>query len=466
MSNARGFVRKQVPDKSAWQIDEFKCTGKGEKQMALHVMEEANRCLGCKKPRCQEGCPIHTNIPEVIRLLKSGKLNEAGWMLFENNPLTTVCSLVCNHEGQCEGHCVRGIKEAPVHFSIIENYISTTYANQMVKGPAKSNGRKAAVIGAGPAGLTIAIILARYGYQMTIFDSRDKIGGVLRYGIPDFRLPDDVLDDMAYRHLELKGIQFRPNTYIGSALTIDDLFRDGYQSIFVGAGLWKPNRLHIRGESLGHVTFAINYLASPKAFRLGERIMVIGTGNSAMDCARTAIRNGAKYVSCVNLTETITASQYESSYAKLEGVEFIMNKCTVEIRDDGVVLADSRVEEDGKIVPVPGTEMLYPCTGVIIAVSQGAESNIVTSTKGIGTNNRGLLTVDADGHTSRPGVFAAGDATSGARTVVEAVANGKRVAEAMHEYMQGLPLATTTDYPDIPVAPTTEASVLAEQVLG
>ncbi|MBR1707295.1 MAG: NAD(P)-dependent oxidoreductase [Clostridia bacterium] len=434
--------------------------------MALHVMEEANRCLGCKKPRCQEGCPIHTNIPEVIRLLKSGKLNEAGWMLFENNPLTTVCSLVCNHEGQCEGHCVRGIKEAPVHFSIIENYISTTYANQMVKGPAKSNGRKAAVIGAGPAGLTIAIILARYGYQMTIFDSRDKIGGVLRYGIPDFRLPDDVLDDMAYRHLELKGIQFRPNTYIGSALTIDDLFRDGYQSIFVGAGLWKPNRLHIRGESLGHVTFAINYLASPKAFRLGERIMVIGTGNSAMDCARTAIRNGAKYVSCVNLTETITASQYESSYAKLEGVEFIMNKCTVEIRDDGVVLADSRVEEDGKIVPVPGTEMLYPCTGVIIAVSQGAESNIVTSTKGIGTNNRGLLTVDADGHTSRPGVFAAGDATSGARTVVEAVANGKRVAEAMHEYMQGLPLATTTDYPDIPVAPTTEASVLAEQVLG
>lgn len=434
--------------------------------MALHVMEEANRCLGCKKPRCQEGCPIHTNIPEVIRLLKSGKLNEAGWMLFENNPLTTVCSLVCNHEGQCEGHCVRGIKEAPVHFSIIENYISTTYANQMVKGPAKSNGRKAAVIGAGPAGLTIAIILARYGYQMTIFDSRDKIGGVLRYGIPDFRLPDDVLDDMAYRHLELKGIQFRPNTYIGSALTIDDLFRDGYQSIFVGAGLWKPNRLHIRGESLGHVTFAINYLASPKAFRLGERIMVIGTGNSAMDCARTAIRNGAKYVSCVNLTETITASQYESSYAKLEGVEFIMNKCTVEIRDDGVVLADSRVEEDGKIVPVPGTEMLYPCTGVIIAVGQGAESNIVTSTKGIGTNNRGLLTVDADGHTSRPGVFAAGDATSGARTVVEAVANGKRVAEAMHEYMQGLPLATTTDYPDIPVAPTTEASVLAEQVLG
>ena len=387
-------------------------------------------------------------------------------MLFENNPLTTVCSLVCNHEKQCEGHCVRGIKEAPVHFSVIESYISTTYANQMVKGPAPSNGRKAAVIGAGPAGITVAIILARKGYQVTIFDSRDKIGGVMRYGIPDFRLPDSVLDDMAYRHLELKGIRFRPNTYIGSAITIDDLFRDGYQSVFVGAGLWKPRKLNIRGESLGHVTYAINYLASPAAFRLGERIMVIGTGNSAMDCARTAIRHGARYVSCVNLTDTLTASQYESSYAKLEGVDFIYNKCTLEIREEGVILADSQVGEDGKITPVPGTEKLYPCTGVIVAVSQGAESNLIATTKDIDTSKSGLLTVDADGHTSRPGVFAAGDAASGARTVVEAVANSKRVAEAMHEYMQSLPLPITTDYPNAPTVETVEAAAQAEQTLS
>ena len=433
--------------------------------MALHVMEEANRCLGCKKPRCREGCPIHTNIPEVIRLLKENRLNEAGWMLFENNPLTTVCALVCNHENQCEGHCIRGIKDTPVHFSVIESYISSTYANQMVRGPAPSNGRKAAVIGAGPAGLTIAIILARYGYQITIFDSRDKIGGVLRYGIPDFRLPDSVLDDMAYRHLELKGIQFRPNTYIGSAITIDDLFRDGYQSVFVGAGLWKPNTLGIRGESLGHVTYAINYLASPDAFRLGERVMVIGTGNSAMDCARTAVRKGARFVTCVNLTDTLTASQYESSYAKLEGVDFLLNKCTLEIRSDGVILADSQVGPNGKVTPIPGTEALYPCTGVIIAISQGAESNLVTTTRGIDTSARGLLTVDADGHTSRPGVFAAGDAASGARTVVEAVANGKRVAEAMHEYMQSLPMPVFTDYPDVPVAEASDADVRAEQLL-
>ena len=420
--------------------------------MALHVMDEAARCLGCKKPRCQEGCPIGTNIPEVIRLLKEGKLDEAGWMLFENNPLTTVCSLVCNHESQCEGHCIRGIKEAPVHFSIIENYISTTYANKMVKGPAPSNGRRAAVIGAGPAGLTIAIILARYGYQVTIFDGRDKIGGVMRYGIPDFRLPDAVLDDIAYRHLELKGIKFRPNTYIGNTLTIDDLFRDGYESVFVGAGLWRPNRLNIKGESLGHVSYAINYLANPDAFHLGERVVVIGTGNSAMDCARTAIRKGARHVVCVARGNTIGASQYETSYARLEGVDFLMNKATLEIRDDGVVLADNQKREDGSTVTVEGTEKLYPCDSVIIAVSQGAESNLVQITRGIDTTGKGLLAVDEDGRTSRPGVFAAGDAVNGARTVVEAVANGKRVAEAMHAYMQSLPMAEPDRYADVPVA--------------
>ena len=146
--------------------------------MALHVMDEANRCLQCKVPQCQKGCPINTNIPMAIHLLKENKLNEAGKMLFENNPLTTVCSLICNHENQCEGHCVLGRKGAPVHFSTIENYISSTYANQMTEGPKPSNGMRVAIIGSGPAGITIAIILARYGYQVTIFEGKDKIGGV------------------------------------------------------------------------------------------------------------------------------------------------------------------------------------------------------------------------------------------------------------------------------------------------
>ena len=299
--------------------------------MALHVMDEANRCLQCKVPQCQKGCPISTNIPLAIKLLKENKLDEAGKMLFENNPLTTVCSLVCNHENQCEGHCVLGRKGAPVHFSTIENYISTTYANKMTEGPKPSNGMRVAIIGSGPAGITIAIILARYGYQVTIFEGKDKIGGVLRYGIPEFRLPKSVLDDIEYRHLELKGIKVRPNTLIGSAITIEDLFRDGYKSIFVGTGVWNPNTLHIKGETFGNVHFGINYLNNPDSYKLGERVIVIGAGNAAMDVARTAIRKGVRRLTCFSITKEVAASQYEFSYATLEGVEFEYNKRPVEI---------------------------------------------------------------------------------------------------------------------------------------
>lgn len=411
----------------------------GGKIMALHVMDEANRCLQCKKPQCQKGCPIHTNIPEVIRLLRENKLNDAGWMLFENNPLTTVCSLVCNHEKQCEGHCVLGKKGAPVHFSIIENYISSTYANQMVKGPAPSNGMRVAIIGSGPAGITIAIILARYGYQVTIFEGKDKIGGVLRYGIPEFRLPKSVLDDIEYRHLELKGIKVRPNTTIGGAITIEDLFRDGYKAIFVGTGVWKPNSLKIKGESLGHVHFGINYLNNPDSYKLGNKVIVIGAGNAAMDVARTAIRKGSHDLTCYSLSKKVAASDYEFSYAKLEGVQFEYNKKPVEIVDEGVIFIDVIENEDGTFTEVEGTETLHPAESVIISISQGPQSRLVNTTEGLKANARGLLAADETGHTSRAGIFASGDVVNGARTVVEAVAHSKVVAESMHQYMQSLP---------------------------
>ena len=406
--------------------------------MALHVMDEANRCLQCKKPQCQKGCPINTNIPKAIRLLKENKLNEAGRMLFENNPLTTVCSIVCNHEKQCEGHCVLGKKGAPVHFSVIENYISSTYANQMTKGPAPSNGMRVAIIGSGPAGITIAIILARYGYKVTIFEGKDKIGGVLRYGIPEFRLPKSVLDDIEYRHLELKGIQVRPNTNIGSALTIEDLFRDGYKAIFVGTGVWKPNMLHIKGESLGHVHFGINYLNNPDSYKLGNKVIVIGAGNAAMDVARTAIRKGSHDITCFSLSRKVAASDYEFSYAQLEGVKFEYNKRPVEITDDGVIFMDVEEKEDGTLVNLEGTEKLYTADSVLISISQGPQSRLVNTTKGLQANDRGLLAADETGHTSRAGVFASGDVVNGARTVVEAVAHSKVVAESMHQYMQNL----------------------------
>ena len=402
-------------------------------------MDEANRCLGCKVPQCQKGCPISTPIPEVIRLLKENRLDDAGRLLFENNPLTTVCSVICNHENHCEGHCVLGRKGAPVHFSMIEQYISSTYAAKMTRGPSPSNGKKVAVVGSGPAGLTIAILMARKGYQVTIFDRNEQIGGVLRYGIPEFRLPKSVLDDIQYRHLEMKGIKIRPNTNIGSTIDMENLFRDGYKAVFVGTGVWKPNTLGIKGETFGHVHYGINYLRNPDVFRLGKKVIVIGSGNAAMDVARTAIRKGTQELICVSRRKKIAASHHEFSYAQLEGVEFVYNKMPVEITDDGVILRDLLEDENGNLTEIEGSDSLWTADSVIISVSQGPLNLIVSNTPGLNTTPRGLLAVDELGRTSRPGIFASGDVVNGARTVVEAVAFSKRVAEAMDEYIRSLP---------------------------
>ena len=279
-------------------------------------------------------------------------------------------------------------------------------------------------------------------------------------------MPDSVLDDFAYRHLELKDIKVRTNTAIGRTITIDALFRDGYKSVFIGAGLWKANAMHIKGETLGNVAFGIDYLANSKAFRLGDDIAVIGVGNSAMDCARTAIRNGARHVTCYARRDEdcISASEHEVRYARLEGVGFRFCKAPVEIRENGIICRDTVKGEDGKFTQVEGSEMFYPHTGVIVSVSQGAENELVQSTTGIQTNQRGLLTVNEDGSTTREGVFAGGDAVMGARTVVEAVTIAKKVAESMDSYMKSLPKDPAPDpYADIPVFSTPTSDVLTKQ---
>ena len=291
----------------------------------------------------------------------------------------------------------------------------------------------------------------------------------MRYGIPSFRLPDRVLDDFQYRHLELKGIKVRTHTTIGRTITIDDLFRDGYDSVFIGAGLRKPSAMHIKGESLGNVVFAIDYLGNSKAFNLGESVAVIGVGNSAMDCARTAIRNGARHVVCYSRSDEnhVQASSYEYSYSRIEGVDFRFNKIPLEIRDNGMICLDSVTKEDGSVEKVENSEKFYPHTGVIVAIGQSAESTLIKTTEGLDTTNSGLLSVDSTGKTSRAGVYAGGDAVHGARTVVEAVAMAKRVAVSMDEYMKSLPDKNEVDpYKDIPVFDEPIVDAFGEQVIG
>ena len=417
--------------------------GRAEIIMAVHVLEEAQRCLNCRIPMCQKGCPIHTPIPKVIELIRGSRMAEAGKMLYENNPLTSICPLVCNHERQCEGHCVLARKGMPVRFSLIERYVSDACLGKLGSDAVPSNGIRAAVVGSGPAGLTIAVVLARKGYQVTIFESKDKIGGVLRYGIPEFILPKSILDDFERYHLRTKSIRIRPNTTIGGAITIENMFEDGYKAIYLGTGTWQPNTLNIKGETLGNVHFGINYLTNPDSYQLGDTINLIGAGNAAMSVARTALRKGVRQVNCFCLTDKPTAARQEVDYAILEGVKFFYNKRPVEIVDEGVIFEDVATFSDGTNTTtesVPGSRRLYAADSTIISVSQGARSRLVNTTQGLKANGLGQLAADEYGRTSRPGIFASGGVVAGTRTIVEAVAHSKMVAEAMDAYMQGYDL--------------------------
>ena len=403
--------------------------------MGLHVIDEAKRCLNCKKPRCQEGCPIHTPIPVMIQMLLQGEMPEAAEMVFANNPLSVICSLVCDHEKQCEGHCVKGIKGEPVHISSIENYISDTCFDRMKLEQLPKNGKRIAVVGAGPAGITIAILMACRGYKVTIFEVKEKIGGIMRYGIPEFRLPKSILDRYYVKMKEL-GILFRPNFALGGSTGVEDLLRDGYHAVFIGTGTWRPYQLHIPGETFGNVHYGINYLNNPDVYDLGDRVLVIGAGNAAMDVARTAIRKGSRHVTVYSITEVPAASPKEVEYAKLDGVEFEYLQTAIEIRDEGAMICDVKWTEDGKLVKKEETARLVPADSIIISISQGPQDRIVNRDKELQVDDRGLLKTDANGETSMPGIFASGDVVTGAKTVVEAVKYSKMIADAMDEYVK------------------------------
>lgn len=402
--------------------------------MAVHVINEARRCLQCKRPQCQiNGCPAHTNIPEMIRLFLDGNIDQAGAMLFENNPMSVICSLVCDHEAQCEGHCIQGIKGSAVQISSIEQYISDNYLDRMIMTKEPSKGQNVAIIGSGPAGLTVAVKLAQRGYDVTIFERMQHLGGMMRYGIPAFRLPHSILHRYTKKLREL-GIHVRPNTTIGGALNIDILFRDGYEAVFVGTGVWRPRSLGIKGESLGNCHFAVDFLKSPDCYHLGERVAVIGAGNSAMDVARTALRMGSRFVTVYARRDKVSASVKEFEYSQADGVNFEFGKSPVEITTKGPLMVDTAYDENGQLIA--DNPVLCPADSTIIAVSQVAKDKIVRTTTGVELNERGLIEVDEDGQTAREGVFSGGDVVMGPYNVVLAVKDAKHVAEAMDKYLQ------------------------------
>ena len=375
-----------------------------------------------------------TAIPLVIQLFRERRMDEAGAVLFQNNPMSAVCSLICNHGAQCEGHCVLGRKGTPVHFSAIEYYVSSTYLERVRFQKPEPCGKRAAVIGGGPAGIVAAIRLAQTGVDVTVFDQNPRLGGVMRYGIPEYRLPKGVLD--RYQQiLEELGVRVRHNTAIGSSLTISDLFRDGYDAVFVGTGTWRAQTLGVSGEAGGNVLFGLDYLRSPQTAEIGERVAVIGAGNTAMDVARTAFRQGAQEVTLYARSKHISASSDELEYALLDGCELVQGKAICEINERGPVFRTAIFDENDKVVGYEEELDQVECDTVIVAVSQKPKNKLILTTEGLEGDERGLLIVDEHGMCTVPGVFAAGDVVTGPNTVVHAVAATKVAVDGMLDYM-------------------------------
>ena len=405
------------------------------------IKQEAERCLKCKKPQCSAHCPVSTDIPKVMELFLNGGIREAGEMLFMNNPISAVTSVICPHERNCAGHCVLGRKGEPVQFYRVEEYISRFYLETMKIPKIEKNGIKIAVAGSGPAGITMSLLLLLSGYDVTMFEAQDNIGGVLRYGIPPFRLSRELLD--MYKDIMLRmGLHLRPNTRIGSNIKIEDLFPDGYKAVFVSTGTGRPNKLGLLGETLGHVHFAVDYLKSPEAFHLGDRVAIVGAGNVAIDAARTAIRRSHAHVTILHFMgeNDMTANSDEIEMAQLDGVEFVHYAQTVRIMENAVrcVRVNRTVKEDGSVSFEEDYSSTFdvPADSVIIAIGQGPGADMKAA--GVRLTQRGLLDVNEWGETDTPGVFAAGDIVSGPRTVVDAVAFTKRTFQKMEEYLNGV----------------------------
>ena len=433
------------------------------------AMEEAKRCLNCKNQPCVNGCPVNINIPSFITLIKEGNFEGAYNVITESSSLPAVCGRVCPQETQCESKCTLGVKFEPVGIGRLERFVADYHNENCKTAPKKpeSNGHKVAIVGSGPSGLTCAGDLAKKGYEVTVFEALHTAGGVLVYGIPEFRLPKAIVAKEVDT-LKKLGVKVETNVVIGKTLTVDELFDEGYEAVFIGSGAGLPNFMNIPGESLKGVYSANEFLTRSNLMKAylddsttpimkGGKVAVVGGGNVAMDAARTALRLGAEKVYIVyrRSMEELPARKEEVEHAMEEGIDFQLLRNPVEIlgynnpedpRDpkNGFVTGMSCIkmelgEPDAKgrrrPIAVEGSEYVIDVDTVIMAIGTSPNPLIKSTTEGLEVNERGGIIVNEDGLTSREAVYAGGDAVTGAATVISAMGAGKTAAKAIDEYL-------------------------------
>lgn len=415
------------------------------------ALAEAKRCLNCKKPMCKTGCPIENNIPEFIHQLSMGNFGEARSLLAEKTNLPAVCGRVCPHEKQCEGHCVMNKAHKPIRIGKLEQFVADFDADMGLireKIPPKTRGN-VAVIGSGPAGLTVAGDLSMMGFNVTVYESENEPGGVLLYGIPEFRLPKDVVRRETKRIAEL-GVQFITNTIIGKDITIDQLFEKGFDAIFIGTGTAIAKELNIPGKELAGVIKSHYFLRMVALYNSksverkevpvseGDTVLVIGAGNVAMDASRTALRMGAKKVTVVyrGQVEDMSADKLEYDSAVADGVKFMWKSTPKEY------VGSEEGKLKGLLVDEEGNDIVIPCDKVLVAIGSKPAKRIISTTKGIEVNDNGYLITKEKpyGMTTLNGVFAGGDVVHQPATVVLAMKEAKKVVAGIASYVDAIKL--------------------------